>query len=120
MSGLALSLMGGCPLELEVAVGPDDPLRGGQDLPTALSESQKRDLAALGPVFLWDAYWLFPLRSPSTGEMIGLMGLWGRSAEPVVTTEESLALADLMERASVALSERLLQREVFGSSPNAL
>ena len=110
-----VAALGAGRLELEVAVGPDDPLRGGQDLPTALSESQKRDLAALGPVFLWDAYWLFPLRSPSTGEMIGLMGLWGRSAEPDVTTEESLALADLMERASVALSERLLQREVFAA-----
>ena len=110
-----VAALGAGRLELEVAVGPDDPLRGGQDLPTALSESQKRDLAALGAVFLWDAYWLFPLRSPSTGEMIGLMGLWGRSAEPDVTTEESLALADLMERASVALSERLLQREVFAA-----
>jgi hypothetical protein len=110
-----VAALGAGRLELEVAVGPDDPLRGGQDLPSALSESQKRELATLGPVFLWDAYWLFPLRSPSTGEMIGLMGLWGRSPEPEVASEEALALADLMERASVALSERLLQREVFAA-----
>jgi hypothetical protein len=102
-------------LELEVAVGPDDPLRDRQELPPVLVDSRRRELEALGAVFLWDAYWLFPLRSAATDEMIGLMGVWGRSPEPDVTSDEAIALADLVDRAAIALSERLLQREVFAA-----
>jgi N-terminal 7TM region of histidine kinase len=102
-------------LELEVAVGPDDPLRGSEELPPVLVDSHKRDYETLGPVFLWDAYWLVPLRSGLTGEMIGLMGLRGRAAEPDFTAEEAGTLAEMSERAAVALSERLLQREVFAA-----
>jgi GAF domain-containing protein len=102
-------------LELEVAVGPDDPLRGNEDLPPVLVDSHKRDFETLGPVFLWDAYWVVPLRSGLTGEMIGLMGLRGRAAEPDFTPEEAGTLAEMSERAAVALSERLLQREVFAA-----
>jgi GAF domain-containing protein len=102
-------------LELEVAVGPDDPLRGNEELPPVLVDSHKRDFETLGPVFLWDAYWVVPLRSGLTGEMIGLMGLRGRAAEPDFTPEEAGTLAEMSERAAVALSERLLQREVFAA-----
>jgi len=107
-------------LELEVAVGPDDPLRDSQELPSVLVDSRRRDLEALGAVFLWDAYWLFPLRSATADDMIGLMGLRGRAAEPDFSAEESAAVADLVERASIALSERLLQREVFAAADRLL
>jgi GAF domain-containing protein len=102
-------------LELEVAVGPDDPLRGDQELPSVLADSRRRETPTLGPVFSWDAYWLFPLRSASNDEMIGLLGLRERSPELDFSAEEAAALADLLDRASIALSERLLQREVFAS-----
>ncbi|HET7012255.1 MAG TPA: histidine kinase N-terminal 7TM domain-containing protein [Anaerolineales bacterium] len=102
-------------LELEVAVGPDDPLRGSEELPPVLVDSRKREYGTLGAVFLWDAYWVLPLRSALTDEMIGLMGLRGRAPEPDFSTEEAAALADLSQRAAIALSERLLQREVFAA-----
>jgi GAF domain-containing protein len=102
-------------LEMEVAVGPDDPLRGSEELPPVLVDSRKRDFEALGSVFLWDAYWILPLRSSHNGEMIGLLGLRQRAAEPDFHPEEAAALADLSERAAVALAERLLQREVFAA-----
>ncbi len=53
-------------LELEVSVGPDDPLRGGEELPPLLVTDEKLNVDALGTLFAWDAYWLLPLRSPDS------------------------------------------------------
>jgi hypothetical protein len=102
-------------LELEVAVGPDDPLRGSEELAPVLSDGQRADFEGLGSVFTWDSYWLLPLRREDTGETIGLLGLRARSAAPDFAPDESRALHELAEKATVSLTDRILQREVFGT-----
>jgi len=100
-------------LELEVAVGPDDPLRDSKDLPPILMTDERAKFDSLGTVFTWDSYWLIPLHSPISKEMIGLMGLRATADEPDFNAEEEQALSMMVQRASNALSDRQLQREVF-------
>jgi hypothetical protein len=100
-------------LELEVAVGPDDPLRGSKELPPLLVTDEKVEFERLGTVFLWDVYWLLPLRLANPTEVIGFLGLRSRDELPDFSSEEEEQLAMLIDRATVALAEKKLQREVF-------
>ncbi len=109
-----IAVMGENGLEQEVAVGPDDPLRGSEELPPFLMADKKREFDKLGAVFIWDQFWLIPLKgSDNAGDIIGLMGLRARSEEPDFKPDETQALTLLAERARIAISDRLLQREVF-------
>jgi hypothetical protein len=111
-----IAVMGENGLEQEVAVGPDDPLRGSEELPPFLMADKKREFEHIGVVFIWDHFWLIPLKGPeSTGDIIGIMGLRARSEEPDFKDHESEALILLTERARVAIIDRLLQRDVFQS-----
>jgi hypothetical protein len=100
-------------LELEVAVGPDDPFRGAGDLPPLIVSENRLDSEQLGSIFSWDVYWLMPLRLANPAEVIGILGLRARAESPDFSPEEETRIQTLIERASVALAERMLQREVF-------
>lgn len=114
VSSAFVAVVGPEGLELEVAVGPEDPFRGREELPPLLiSEAEKRDFEQIGSVFTWDVYWLLPLRLVAQSEVIGLVGFQARSLQPDFTQEEEGSLKVLVDRASVALADRLLQREVF-------
>lgn len=102
-------------LELEVAVGSHDPLRDAEDLPPLLVTDEKVGFELLGSVFTWDVYWLIPLRLADPPEIIGLFGLCARADEPDFNPEEEARLKILVERATVALADRILQREVFST-----
>ena len=101
-------------LDLEVAVGPGDPIRQMEDIPPLLMSEGQFDVPVLGKVFNWGSHWLIPLRTAETHELIGLLGMQARSAQPDFSSEEADALHGLAEKAAVALTDRLLQREVFG------
>jgi hypothetical protein len=100
-------------VDLEVAVGPADPLQELEGMGPLLGDSRRRDLPEIGPVFAWDSYWLIPLHQPAGSEIIGLMGLRADSLEGGLSEGSAKALAVLSERAAFAIAERLLQREVF-------
>lgn len=109
-----IAVVGENGLEHEVAVGPDDPLRGSEDLPPFLMVDKKREIENLGSVFIWDHFWLIPLKgSDDLGDIIGLMGIRARSDEPDFQPEEAESLMILADRARIAITDRLLQREVF-------
>lgn len=109
-----IAVIGENGLEQEVSVGPDDPLRGQEDLPPFLMADKKREIDRLGMVFIWDHFWLIPLKGhENSGDIIGLMGLRARSDEPDFEPDEAEALTLLVERARIAITDRLLQREVF-------
>jgi hypothetical protein len=110
-----VAALGPAGLELEVAVGPDDPLRGTEDLAPVLAAGQRADFEGLGSVFTWDSYWLLPLRRGETEETIGLLGLRARSAQPDFSPEEAGSLREIAEKVSVSLTDRLLQREIFST-----
>lgn len=110
-----LAIVGENGLELEVAVGSEDPLRDRRDLPPLLITNNLKTFDHLGPIFEWDVYWLIPIHIRDGDEVVGIVGVAARSDVPDFTDEEDERLSMLMNRASVALADRLLQREVFDS-----
>ena len=109
-----IAVIGESGLELEVAVGPDDPLRGSEDLPPVLMADKKRTINELGTLFIWDGYWLIPLRAKDSSEEIaGLIGIRARAEEPDYDIEEAISIKSLAAQATTALADRKLQREVF-------
>ncbi len=108
-----VAIVGAEGLEMEVAVGSDDPLRGSKDLPPLMVTDNRKEFDILGDVFSWDVFWLIPLRLTNPAEVIGFLGLHARGPIPDFTLEEEEILSTLLERATIALTERKLQREVF-------
>jgi len=109
-----LAIVGSEGLELEVAVGSEDPLRDRRELPPLLITNNLKTFEYLGPIFEWDIYWLIPLRlEDDEDKVVGIVGLAARSEVPDFTGEEELRLCALMGQAVVALTDQLLQREVF-------
>ncbi len=100
-------------LEMEIAVGSEDPLRGSKDLPPLMVTDNRQEFDILGDVFTWDVFWLIPLRLTNPAEVIGFLGLHARAPKPDFTQEEEEYLSALLERATIALTERKLQKEVF-------
>ncbi len=109
-----VAVVGAGGIDLEVAVGPGDLPEQTEDIPPLLMSEGQYDIPILGKVFNWGSNWLIPLRTPETSEMIGLLGFQARSTEPDFSSEEATSLAGLADKAAVALTDRRLQREVFG------
>jgi hypothetical protein len=108
-----IAVVGPSGLEMEVVVGPDDPFRGSEDLPPLIVSEDRTESEQLGSIFVWDVYWLMPLRLANPADVIGILGLRARSETPDFSQEEEVRVQTLIDRATVALAERMLQREVF-------
>src|SRR5574341_14443 len=116
-------------LDYEVTLGPDAPTRAEGEPPpfTALGPAlvgvanpdggaAPREASPWGGavgLFAWGDFWIMPLRSPSTDEPLGLLGLRARAAPAQLTADEAAALRLLASRAAAALEDRRLQLEVF-------
>ena len=102
-------------VELEVTVGPEDPLEGAETLPPILLAESQIEIEQLGPVYRWNDYWLTPLHGPESDVVAGIMGLRS-SADPNELELEAIeGLGLLRERATVALTDRALQKDVFSA-----
>jgi len=88
-------------------------LRGEEDLPAKMVADNRRQVERLGMVFVWGHYWLIPLHAQDSDELIGLMGLSTLDAPEQLAEEQAELLHLLVDRSLVALTDRLLQREVF-------
>ncbi len=72
-----------------------------------------------GDEYIWGDYWLFPLHQPpetveSEPALLGLLGAV-RRPDQAILTEQRQALKLLIQRASLALQDRRLQKSVFRS-----
>jgi hypothetical protein len=115
-----VAIVGPGGLELEVAVGPEDPMRGSKELPPLLITDELQTFEQLGVVFKWDVYWLLPLRLNDPPEVIGIFGIRARASDPDFSQEEEEQLQALLERATIALAEKKLQLEVFAVVDNLM
>lgn len=66
-------------------------------------------------VFLWNGYWLFPLRTGDQKSIIGVVGVKARSEQPELTQEEWAGTEALLAQAAAALEDRQLQQRLFGA-----
>ncbi|GMR09739.1 MAG: histidine kinase N-terminal 7TM domain-containing protein [Anaerolineae bacterium] len=108
-----VAVVGNGNVELAVSVGQEEALEG--ELPPILLPEDQVEIENLGSVFRWDRYWLTPLHAPDSDEVAGILGLrtdvHPRDLEP----EEIEGLSLLRERATVALTNRALQKDVFSA-----
>lgn len=64
-------------------------------------------------LYVWDGYWLAPLRAGESGVVIGILGFTARSSEPDLSPEEQAGLDALLTQAVAALEDRQLQQVIF-------
>jgi hypothetical protein len=61
----------------------------------------------------WQSFWLIGLRSGRGGRLIGVLGVWARSAAPDLQPEEEKVFRVLYRRAARVLDDMRLQAELF-------
>jgi hypothetical protein len=116
---------GGTP-HLEVVCGPLSP--GTADnlppetwrAPAGDNASRRRHVERHGNLFVWNGYWLAPLRLPSpspsqAGRVIGVVGIAARAPRPDLTPEEQAGMEALLVQAAAALEDRQLQQHIFSA-----
>lgn len=106
-------------LENEVSVGQASPLQSANELPPPTVQRSAFTMSTDVPgsglnVFDWNGYWLVALRSPSSGEALGLLGVQARPTQ-ALTPAELDVLQTLTLRAVTALEDRRLQQAVFAA-----
>ncbi len=83
------------------------------DLPDSVDEGQ---LERHGDLFVWNGYWLAPLRATQDRNVIlGVLGIAAPEPEPDLTPEEQEGVETLLAQASVALEDRQLQQGLFSA-----
>lgn len=63
--------------------------------------------------FVWDGYWLLPLRTQSGDVVTGVVGLAARAPHIDLTEDEQAGLKVLVQQAEIALEDWHLQQSVF-------
>jgi hypothetical protein len=110
---------------LEVVCGPLEP-GTAEGLPPETWQAsvedeppQERHIERHGDLFVWDGYWLAPLRTPfpdrggEEGDVIGVVGIAARAPEPNLSQEEQAGMEALLTQAAAALEDRQLQQGIF-------
>ncbi len=61
----------------------------------------------------WEDFWLIPLRSAETGDVLGVMGLAARATQLELTDDERQGVATLISQAARALDDARQQQRAF-------
>ncbi len=73
-------------------------------------------LERYGDLFVWNGYWLAPLRATQNEDVIlGVLGVAARASAPDLTAEEREGVETLLAQAAAALEDRQLQQGIFGA-----
>ncbi len=83
--------------------------------PTETELTAERQIERRGKIFVWDGYWLLPLRAKSQDIVIGMVGIAARAPEPDLLPEEQEGVDTLLVQATAALEDRRLQQGLFNA-----
>lgn len=112
---------------LEIVCGPLSPGTADSLPPETWQDATEanppsRHIERHGDIFVWDGYWLIPLRTPplqktgdQKGRVIGVVGITARSPKPDLSLEEQTGMKALLTQATAALEDRLLQQNIFSA-----
>ena len=102
---------------LEQYIGHHIPPETETELVGISNGAMPKDMRQHGDFFLWESFWLLPLRSPlvngDSSDIIGLMGIFGRADEPNLDDEEAQILKMLANRATEILTDMRLQTQIL-------
>jgi hypothetical protein len=106
---------------LEVVCGPLEP-GTAEGLPSEAwwasaeaERSKERRVERYQDLFVWNGYWLVPLRIKGQDSVIGMVGIAARAPEPDLSPEERAGMENLLAQAAVALEDRQLQQGIFSA-----
>jgi hypothetical protein len=74
-----------------------------------------RHLRQFGSLFVWDGYWLIPLRSRAGDMVTGVLGTTAREVPPDLSEEEEQGLGILVAQAEAALEDQRIQESLFAA-----
>lgn len=84
--------------------------------PSREGGEMEEQLERYGDLFVWNGYWLAPLRSSNDGDLVlGVLGLAARAPEPQLTPKEKRGVDNLLTQAAAALEDRQLQQGIFSA-----
>ncbi len=107
---------------LEVVCGPLSP--GSADhlppetwqSPTEANTPPDRRVERYDGIFVWNGYWLVPLRIEDAQEtVIGVVGFAARAPKPDLNSEEKEGMDALLAQVREVLEDRQLQQRIFGA-----
>ncbi|MCP4417513.1 MAG: hypothetical protein GY805_12890 [Chloroflexi bacterium] len=78
-----------------------------------LAGTGKDGLETVGDFFIWQNYWIRPLVNRQNDVILGILGIRARANQPNLNQDEEEVLYKLLQQASMALEDRILQQEVF-------
>jgi len=112
---------------LEVVCGPLE-LGTAEDLPSEAwrvpavqqvspegEAPRSRWIERHGDMFVWNGYWLVPLRVEGRDRVIGVVGMAARAPRPDLSPEEQAGVEALLAQAAAALEDRQLQQGIFSA-----
>jgi hypothetical protein len=76
---------------------------------------EERSLERHGNLFVWDGYWLAPLRAKGQDFVLGVVGVAARAPAPDLSPAEEAGMETLLAQAAAALEDRQLQQGIFGA-----
>jgi len=68
-----------------------------------------------GDMFVWNGFWLAPLRIDGQDGVIGVVGMAARAPEPDLSPAEQAGVETLLRQAAAALEDRQLQQGIFSA-----
>ena len=79
------------------------------------TNDNRADLPTSGEFVLWSNYWIRPLYSQASDMLVGILGVEARAGVPDLSSSEEETFSRLVDQATEALEDRLLQKEVFSA-----
>lgn len=104
-------------IEVEVSVGAENAGTDDELIPSLIHIEESHEIPVIGRSFLWNGYLLLPLRDHINTDILGVLGLYiGKDNPDVTLSRDTLETLEMLRKQiTVALKDRMLQREVLGA-----
>jgi len=86
-----------------------------QQVAAEAGPARSRSIERHGDMFVWNGYWLAPLRVEGHDRVVGVVGMAARAPRPDLSPQEQAGVEALLAQATAALEDRQLQQGIFSA-----